>query len=151
MVPAEIAPPELAQLVDFAERPRAQDWSMRAALVRYAQGEPQRVSDLLDVVRRVEWALNKKSKVVEREGPEVWAALTDGSAGPDPFVVGVLRAARELDGLGDVLAAWAVDRDHSPRPDADVDDTVEAVQQQLDALGVPHEEQRPPGARNRGV
>jgi hypothetical protein len=150
-VPAEIAPPELAELVDFAERPREQDWSMRAALVRYAQGEPQRVSDLLDVVRRVEWALNKNSKVVERQGPELWTALRDGSAGPDPFVLGVLRAARELDSLGDVLAVWAVDPHQGPRPDAELDDVVEEVAQQLEVLGVPHEEQRPPGARNRGV
>jgi hypothetical protein len=150
-VGAEIEPQELAQLVDFAERPRNEDWSMRAALVRYAQGEPQRVSDVLDVVRRVEWALGKNSKVVEREGRELWAALSEGSAGPDPFVVGVLRAARELDHLGDALAAWAVDPRHGQRPDAKVDDVIEEVAQQLEVLGVPHEEQRPPGARNRGV
>jgi hypothetical protein len=62
-----------------------------------------------------------------------------------------LRAARELDQLGDVLAAWAVDPHDGRPPDAEVDDVVEEVAQQLEVLGVPHEEQRPPGARNRGV
>ena len=56
-VPADIEPPELARLLDFAERPRTQDWSLRAALVRYAQPRPQSVSDLLDLVRRLEAAL----------------------------------------------------------------------------------------------
>jgi hypothetical protein len=150
-VPAEIAPPELAHLVDFAERPRLQEWSLRAALVRYAQPEPQRVSDVLDVVRRIEWVLTKQRGILERDGESCWSALVKGGDGPDAFVVGVLRAAQAVDDLGEVLATWAVDRNGHEPPDAEVDRVVSEVAQQLDALGVPREEPRPPGQRNRGV
>ena len=105
----------------------------------------------VDVARRIEWALNKQSRVLEREGDACWSAVVDGGDGPDAFVVGVLRSAQKLDHLGDVLAAWAVDRDGHERPDAEVDRVVRDVAQQLDALGVPREEPRPPGPRNRGV
>ena len=148
-MPAEIEPPELAHLVDFSERARTDDWSLRSALVRYAQPQPQRVNDILDHVRRVEWALGKQSKRVEREGRELWRALEsgdDGDGGDD--LVALLRAARELDELGDVVVAWAVDRT-STSPDARVDAVVADVGQRLDALGIPHEER--PGPRNRGV
>jgi hypothetical protein len=141
----EIKPPELAQLIDYAERPRAQDWSLRAALVRYGEFEPQRTSDILDVVRRVDFALGKQNKNLEHEGPALWDAL-DGEG--DSQLVGVLRAARDLDGLGDTMVKWAVDY-RKRRPDKEVDRVVASVAQQLDALGVPVEE-RPPGPRNRG-
>jgi hypothetical protein len=148
-VPAEIEPQSLAELIDFAERPRVHDWSLRAALVRYAQPEPQRVNDILDLVRRTEWALGRHASVIARDGPALWNALDgDASSTLDADVVGLLRAARELDDLGDILASWAVDRAGSP-PDADVDRIVADVARRLDALGVPHEE-RPPGPRNRG-
>ena len=150
-MPAEIAPPELALLVDFAERPRVQEWSLRAALVRYAQPEPQRVSDILDVVRRIEWVLGKQSGALERDGDAYWSALVNGGDGPNAFLVGVLRAAQAVDDVGDVLARWAVDREGHERPDASVDRVVGDVAQALDALGVPREEARPPGPRNRGV
>jgi hypothetical protein len=145
-VPAEIEPPELARLVDFSERSRTDDWSLRSALVRYAQPQPQRVNDILDLVRRVEWALGKQSKRVERDGAELWAALESGDDGDD--LVALLRAARELDGLGDVVVAWAVDRTGAS-PDARVDEVVADVVTRLESLGIPHEER--PGPRNRGV
>jgi hypothetical protein len=145
-VPAEIEPPELARLVDFSERPRTDDWSLRSALVRYAQPQPQRVNDILDLVRRVEWALGKQSKRVEREGAALWSALECGDDGDD--LVALLRAAQELDRLGDVVVAWAVDRS-GESPDTRVDAVVADVGRRLDALGVPHEER--PGPRNRGV
>jgi hypothetical protein len=149
-MPADIDPPALARLVDFTERPRVEDWSLRAALVRYAQPEPQRVNDILDLVRRVEWALGKQSSVLARHGQEVWDALERGAGGSGEleFVVDLLRIAQELDGLGDTLAAWAVDI-RGPRPDAAVDAVVAGVAQRLDALGVPREE-RPPPAGSRG-
>jgi len=147
-VPAEIQPPALAQLVDFAERPRTHDWSLRAALVRYAQPQPQRVNDLLDLVRRTEWALGKQSSTIEHDGAELWAAIENGDAASDDGnVVELLRVARELDRLGDILATWAVDITRD-RPDADVDVVIADVGARLDALGVPHEERPPP--RQRG-
>jgi hypothetical protein len=146
VVPAEIEPPGLAQLVDFSERPRTDDWSLRSALVRYAVPQPQRVNDILVHVRRLEWALGKQSKRLDREGADLWRALESGDDG-DELVV-LLRAARELDRLGDVIVAWAVDRT-GPAPDAEVDAVVADVGARLDAAGVPYEER--PGPRNRGV
>jgi hypothetical protein len=143
---AEIEPRGLAELVDFAERPRVDDWSLRSALVRYAQPEPQRVNDILDLVRRTEWALGKQSATLARDGEDLWAALERGDSSSE--LIELLRAAQMLDGLGDVLATWAVDR-AGERPDAEVDRVTADVTQRLDALGVPRQE-RPPGPRNRG-
>ena len=125
-MPAEIQPPELARLVDFAERPRTRDWSLRSALVRYAQPEPQRVNDVLELVRRVDAALGKSTSKLGRDGAAFWDALDDDGSGPDAYVLGVLRAARELDSLGEVLATWAVDR-AGERPNADIDRVVADV------------------------
>jgi hypothetical protein len=151
-MPAEVAPPELARLLDFSERPRAAGWSLRAALCRYAQPQPERVSAVLDLVRRIEFALHPHSDVIERDGPELWTAAEsgDGSAGADPFVTGLLRAMLQLDELGDTLAAWAVDR-AGERPDAAVDAATTDVARQLEELGVPHEERpaRPPRRSSR--
>ena len=124
---------DLARLLDTAERPRAENWSLRAALTRYGQPEPQRASAVIELVRRIEAALRPHLKALERDG------VDDG----DPFVVGVLAALAELDGLGDVLAEWAVDR-ATARPDARVDEVVADVTARLDALGVAREE-RPAG------
>jgi hypothetical protein len=145
-VPAEIEPPGLANLVDLAERPRVQQWSLRAALVRYSQAEPQRVENLLQLVRRVEGAFGAHRAQLERNGPQLWAELEH--AGPEADgLLGILQAARELDRLGDVLAAWAVDR-QGDRPNAPVDDVVGHVARRLEALGVPAEEPVPRGARS---
>ena len=148
-MPAEIEPPELARLVDFAERPRTQDWSLRSALVRYAQPQPVRVETILDLVRRIDWALRSHAKLIERDGHQVWAELGagDGNAdGPNAPVVELLRAAAEIDRLGDVLAEWASDP-AIERPDAAVDAVTAEVAQRLDALGVPREEGGPPRKR----
>lgn len=146
---AEIEPVELARIVDFSERPRTHEWSLRAALVRYAQPEPQRVNDLLDLVRRTEAALGARTADIARHGTALWSALEDGQPGAvDAGLVGLLRVAQALDRLGDVLATWAVDRS-DPRPDDAVDDTIADVAAQLELLGVPQQE-RPPGRRNRG-
>ena len=142
---AEIEPAELGLLLDYAERPRAHDWSLRAALTRYAQPEPERVGRVLELVRRIEFALKPQIKAVERDGAAVWQALQSG--GGDP-VVGLLRAMVELDRLGDELAVWAADPS-GDRPDAAVDAVTADVLHRLDELGVPREErQRPP--RQRG-
>lgn len=148
---ADIEPAALARLLDFAERPRVQDWSLRAALVRYSSPAPQRVNDMLDLVRRIEWALGQHAAVIARDGDELWNALDDGAAASEELasVVELLRAARELDSLGDVLAAWAVDIS-GDRPDAAVDAVIADVGERLERLGVPREE-RPRPPRQRGV
>ncbi len=148
-MPAEIEPPALGQLVAFSERPRAGDWSLRSALTRYAQPQPQRVSVVLDSVRRIEVALQPHSGRLAKEGAALWAAVDGGGADGD-VLVGLLGAAAQLDALGDILAGWAVDRT-GPSPEATVDATTTEVEQRLDELGIPREErERPPGARARG-
>jgi hypothetical protein len=148
-VVAELSPPELAQLVDFSERPRTHDWTLRSALVRYAQPQPGRVEAVLDLTRRLEFAIGKHNKVLAKHGDEVWRALESGADGDGSVkeVVALLRVAQEIDAAGDILATWAVDR-ADPQPDAAVDALIVQVAPQLDELGVPHEERvRPPRGR----
>lgn len=153
-MPAEIEPPELARLVEVAEWARVDDWSLRSALVRYAQPQPGRASTILGLVRRIEAALHPQAKLLRAEGPAIWAAVGDGggpTTGPKGFVVALLRVSQLLDGLGDTLAAWAVDPS-APRPDDEVDAVTAEVARRLDAMGVPRDGDRPvpPGARRRG-
>jgi hypothetical protein len=132
---------DVAPLLDLAERPRAGGWSMRAALTRYAQPQPQRASDVIELVRRIEAAVAPQAKALER----------DGDAASDGFDGALLEAAAELDRLDDVLAAWAVDR-AGARPDGEVDAVVADVTERLDAIGVAREDgPPPPRSRRRGV
>jgi hypothetical protein len=148
-MPGEVQPPELAQLIDYAERSRAGDWSLRSALTMYAQPQPQRVSDLLDLVRRIESAIAPHRATVEQEGDALWQATqTADSSPPRDRVIGLLRAMTELDRLGDVLAAWAADP-ASERPDAAVDAVISDVAHRLDELSVPHEERERPTRQRR--
>jgi hypothetical protein len=141
----DIQPPELASLLDVAERPRHGGWSLRAALTRYAQGQPRRVGELLQLVRRIEAALAKEAKAL---GPDVWARL---STDADDQLVGVLRCAQSIDAVGDTLAAWAADPWDVEKPHAEVDDAIASVTAALDSLGIPEEgpPDRPPSARRR--
>jgi hypothetical protein len=148
-VPAEVEPAELAQLLDFAERPHTESWSLRAALVRYAQPQPQRVNDVLDLVRRIQGALGAQAATLQRVGGEIWDALEHGTRPADIApLVELLDAAREMDRLGDALAEWAVDVSR-PRPDGAVDAVIADVTDRLDRLGIPREERVPP-RRPRG-
>jgi hypothetical protein len=146
-VAADIEPPELARLIDFAERPRAGDWSLRSGLVRYAQPEPERVNQILEHVRRVDAALRAHGKVIQRDGHDLWAALATGTSAPTSAPAGVielLEATAQLDRLGDIVAGWAVDASGAP-PNPEVDAIIDDVTRRLDALGVPREERmRPP-------
>jgi hypothetical protein len=146
-VAVEIEPAELARLIDFAERPRVDDWSLRAALTRYAQPQPQRVGDLLELVRRIEFAIRPRLKSIERDGEAYWQALQSAEGNTaDEFAVELLRSMVELDRLGEVLAKWAADPT-GERPDAAVDVTTADVARRLEELGVPHEERPPPSGR----
>lgn len=152
-MPAPVEPPELAALLDASERSRVGDWSLRAALCRYAQPHPGRVRDVLELVRRIDAALHPEAKRLDRQGELLWAVLDNGAvaAPEDAQLVGILRALRELDELGDVLAEWAEDR-AGQDPRSAIDATIASVTRQLDALGVAREERTgpPPGARSRG-
>jgi hypothetical protein len=150
-MPVEVEPAELARLLDFAERPRVDDWSLRAALVRYAQPEPERAARLLEVLRRVEGALHRHGKLLERDGPAIWATLSDetpSTTGSHRDVIALLLATAELDQLGNRLAAWAVNR-AGQRPDTEVDEVVTDVADRLDTLGVPRAEQNVRPRRRR--
>lgn len=149
-MPPVIEPPELAALVDYAERSRDGDWSLRSALVRYAQPEPQRVSQVLELVRRLDFALHQHTKLLVKEGPALWSAVATGNGADEhAAVVGLLHAADVLDRMAEHVVAWAVDR-HGPRPDAEVDAAVRDVTQRLDDLGVAREERTGPPRRGRG-
>lgn len=142
-----VEPPELARLVDLSEWPRHQGWSLRAALVRYAQPQPVRAAAVLELVRRIDAVLHGQRRVLEREGPAVWGSVTSGDAAPLPAL---LRAVVPLDRLADRITQWAPER-AGERPDADIDAVVAEVTAALDALGVPEEQREPPpGARRRG-
>lgn len=149
---AEVRPAELAGVLDVAERVRPSGWSLRAALVRYAQPQPQRASDLIELVRRIESALRSSAKVLERDGEAVWAAVTGAPSDEvDGRLVALVQALVELDRVGEALSAWAVHASPATRPDGDVDRTVADVAARLSAMGVAREERRPPtGARSRG-
>lgn len=136
-------------LADLSERPRSERWSLRAALVRYAQPQPARAGAVLAVVRRVEAVLHTQLKRIEREAPELEAAMAADD--PEPLVQ-LLLAVRPLDRLGDALAGWAAAGPAAPRPDAELDAVVRDVTARLDELGVPREERTgpPPGARRSG-
>jgi hypothetical protein len=149
----DIQPAELAALVDLAEHPRVGDWSLRSALTRYAQPEPQRVSDLLDLVRRIEAVIGATQKSIEADGPNVWAQLQEALASPRQAtgLVGLLETMVEIDRLGDLLATWAVDPSVTDRPNEEFDAVVADVRERLAALGVPEQQGGPPpGARRRG-
>ena len=110
--------------LDFTERPRPPEgWSLRAALTRYAQGQPQRVANLLEVVRRIQFGQGKVDADLQ------------------PCIA-------RIDVVADALAVWAADPWHAHRPDDEVDAVIVAVAGELDALGVPVEE-RPARATRR--
>jgi hypothetical protein len=146
-VAAEVEPPELARLVAFAERSRVGDWSLRSALCRYAQPQPRRVSEVLDVVRRIEFALHPMARQLVTDGPDLWSRLEAGPSDDDPdaLLLGLLGAMVELDRLGDTLADWAEDR-AGKHPEDVVDGTTTEVARRLDELGVVREERERPRA-----
>lgn len=111
--------------------PRRDDWSLRAALVRFAQPEPVRAGAVLELVRRTDGALRTTDEATA-------AALA-------PVVA-------DLDAIADALVAWAVDRG-GPPPVAVIDDHAAAAHARLEALGVRREDgppRPPPGSRRRG-
>ncbi len=130
----------VARLVDFAERPRVGDWSLRSALVRHAQRAPVAASAVLELVRRTDGALQPHRRSLERTPVAELVADDPG----DPPIVALLQVAAILDELGDVLATWADDRSGVEPPDAAVDAMAAEAFRALGDLGV-ERETRPPG------
>ncbi len=75
--------PEGRRLVDYAESSRDGDWSLRSALVRFAQPEPTRAGAVLELIRRTDAALKP-----HRRRLEAAAAPTHPDLGPDLFADG---------------------------------------------------------------
>lgn len=134
---------------------------MASGLMRYAQPRAALVAQVWQELRRVQWSLREGSELVASEGPSLLARAQEqrseaGQAGAAPSsardqqerLVAVLRAAMDLDELGDVIATWAVDR-AGERPDAQVEQVVQRVAELLDAAEVPHEPREGP-PRGRG-
>ncbi len=133
-------------LVDYAERSRVGDWSLRSALVRYAQPEPRRAGAVLELVRRTDGALKPYARLLERT-PSLVAAARDRTAvdtldDEERAAVAIVAVALDLDRLGDILAHWATDTS-APRPDDEVDRVARQVFDALAGLGV-ERESRPP-------
>lgn len=118
----------------MAERPRHDGWSLRSALVRFAQLDPTGASATLEVVRRVDRALAEHRRVIER-----------GDAVPEAAVP-VLAVAAGLDELADELAAWAVRRSLPP---PEIAPAVTRLYRALDEIGVPREDRPPRRAGTR--
>lgn len=133
-------------IIDYAERARIGDWTLRSALVRYAQPEPARASAVLELIRRTDGALKTHARAIEQQ-PELNATARHRRATGEPepttagagdMVVDLLVVALELDHLADVLTAWATDIDQ-PRPDPEVDVVARRVFGRLSDLGVERE------------
>ncbi len=82
---AERAQPEPERsILNLAESPRTDDWSLRAALVRLAQPEPVRAGAVLEIVRRCQGALHPLQRALERHivwtGPDLGPDSLTGSA-----------------------------------------------------------------------
>ena len=138
---------DVPEIIEYAERPRVEDWSLRGALVRYAQPEPARAGAVLELVRRTDGALKPHHKRLERNPQLLSIAAADDGAMSDleddeREAVSLLAVARVLDELGDVLARWAAARSDD-RPDAEVDGLARRAFAMLADLGVARET-RPP-------
>jgi len=123
-----MAGPEDRPSVGFADSPRDADWSLRAALVRFAQPEPVRAGAVLELVRRTDGALKQADE------------LRAGELAP---------VVDELDAIADALVGWAIRHDGPPPVDT-VEHHGARAHALLEALGVPRESGPPPGARRRG-
>jgi hypothetical protein len=111
-----VEPEPERSLLNYAESPRAGDWTMRSALVRFAQPEPVRAATLLALVRRLDAVLHHVARRLERRtvvcdrelGPE--ATADPVAPYPDTRGADLARLARlDPDGFPVMLAAYTAD------------------------------------------
>lgn len=81
-------------LIDYAEAERVGRWSLRSALVRYAQPQAERASAILELVRRTDAALASHRALLERHPVAVDPDLGRGS---DPTAARLWPDARITD------------------------------------------------------
>lgn len=115
----------LAQLAGFDEAPGSAGWTLRSALVRFAQPEPDRASAVLEVVRRIDAALLRAARD---------AGADDGGRAE----IAIRSAVEELGALGAALATWA-SSPSGPSPSATIDRVTREVMKLLDEAGVERE------------
>lgn len=103
-------PDPIRSLLNYAESPRTGDWTLRSALVRLAQAEPQLVADLLQRVRRLDAVLHHVARPLERHTVVCDRAisvdtLSDGAVDPypDTRMADVARLAARAGDAGDVV------------------------------------------------
>ena len=122
------------RLVAYAESPRQGDWSLRSALVRYAQPEPQRASAVLELVRRTDGALKASVRLLERSEVPTDPELSGGARRIDARSADLARVAvRWPDELDRVIAEYESVEPLSPEERELV--PLLAVAVELDALG----------------
>ncbi|HSP03784.1 MAG TPA: hypothetical protein VLR27_09805 [Acidimicrobiales bacterium] len=71
--------PDGRRLVDYAESSRTGDWSLRSALVRFAQPEPTRASAVLELIRRTDGALKPHRRQLEAGDAPTHPGLEPGT------------------------------------------------------------------------
>lgn len=98
--PATLPADDGDRLIDYAESLRTDNWSLRSALVRYAQVEPAGASAILELVRRTDTALHPTRRHGERSTvprvPGVITPLPFDPAGAATESVGADARAAEL-------------------------------------------------------
>jgi hypothetical protein len=98
-----MASPDLEHsLLNVAEAPRVDDWSLRSALVRLAQPEPVRAGAVLEVIRRCEGGLQPFARALERHVVETQPSLSPSSLVPED---GSWRLAGDGPGQADIRLA----------------------------------------------
>lgn len=126
--------PDLS-LANYAERPRSGDWSMRAAVTRFAQPEALRSSQLLTLVRRLDAALHIAGKALARTAVMCDRAISPATLnGPPTAPYPDVRIA-DLARLeaGDPAGFWAVLSAYEAHTTTPLDDAEHAA---LALLGV---------------
>lgn len=100
--------PDGPHLVDYAESSRVGDWTLRSALVRFAQPEPTRASAVLELIRRTDGALKPHRRRLESAAVPATPALDAASFVADADRVSLAGGGRVLDARAADLARVAV-------------------------------------------
>lgn len=87
-------------LLNVAECPVVDDWTLRSALVRLAQPEPERVGRLLEVLRRLEAPLQHVTRALGQEASTCDRSLDAALVGESPITPYVDARIADLARLG---------------------------------------------------
>ncbi len=105
------------RLIDYAESPRVDDWTLRSALVRVAQPEPVRAGAVLELLRRTDGALAPHRRRLDRDLVPTLPTLTPEAPDPgrapvedrvwDARTADLARVSVRFAGGDEVVAAYA--------------------------------------------